>query len=219
MKPTIEQLQHSGEYELMEAFHVDDMSKFLMREMGMKQPKAGEKPKMNWKIILVSLAFGAIGAFVGYQIGKNIAQSESPNYDLGIQFGGAFLCMFLVLLPVHEGIHALAFKQIGSAKIGFGWSKKSMIVYAYAQKFVMTLRENAYVAVMPFVVITIALVLGWVIAPQWFVFWGFSLFLHTTACIGDFILIRYYYKNKPQTLYTYDDIEGEKMSYFFREKA
>ena len=221
-KPTIEQLHHSGAYELIESLHVDDMSKFLMREMGMKQPKPGEKPKMNWKSILGLLAFMVISGLVGYQIGKNIALygSQSYNlYNLGIQFGSAFGCMFLVLLPVHEGIHALVLRQIGAAKVGFGWSWKSLIVYAYAQKFVMTLRENAYVAVMPFVVISVALIVGWLVAPQYFLFWGFSLFLHTTACIGDFILIRLYYKNKLETRYIYDDIEGEKMSYFFREKA
>jgi hypothetical protein len=218
MKPTIEQLHQSGQYELIESFHVDDMGKFLMRELGMKQPKAGDKSKMGWKLILPLLVFGGIGGLVGYQIGGIISKYVIEDNNLVIQFIGSFVFMFVVLLPVHECIHALAFKQIGAAKVGFGWSKKSLIVYAYAQKFVMTLRENAYVAVMPFVVITISLVAGWLFAPQWFLFWFFVLFLHTTACIGDFILIGYYYKNKAQTHYTYDDIEGEKMSYFFRKK-
>jgi hypothetical protein len=92
-----------------------------------------------------------------------------------------------------------------------------MIVYAYAQKFVMTLRENSWVAAMPFIVITISLVILWYLFPQWQLFWGTSLFLHTSACIGDFILIQYYLKNKNYLIYTYDDIEGEKRSYFFKE--
>ena len=56
-KPTIEQLHHSGEYDLVEALHVDDMSKFLMREMGIKQPKAFffAHHRLHWRLHFDSL--------------------------------------------------------------------------------------------------------------------------------------------------------------------
>jgi len=218
MKPTIEQLHNSPNYELIESFHIDEMGKFLMRELGMKQPeKTSEKPKLTVKKLLFLLVFVGIGAAVGWGIGKLIPKSDGGLDTVFSQFSLAFLAFFVVVLPIHEGIHAIVFKALGAKKVGFGWSTKSMIVYAYAQKFTMTLRENSWVAAMPFIVITISLAVLWYLFPQWQVFWGMSLFLHTTACIGDFILIQYYLKNKQHLIYTYDDIEGEKRSYFFRE--
>ncbi len=89
------------------------------------------------------------------------------------------------------------------------------MVYAYAQHFVMTLRELALVAVMPFLLITSALVLAWLVRPAYGTVWGTLLLLHTLGCVGDFALIRYYYKNRRRTMYTYDDVEGERRSYFF----
>ncbi|WP_158550002.1 hypothetical protein [Runella aurantiaca] len=38
MKPTVEQLHDANSYELIDSFHVDEMGKFLMQELGMKQP-------------------------------------------------------------------------------------------------------------------------------------------------------------------------------------
>jgi hypothetical protein len=218
MKPTIEQLHTSPNYELIESFHIDEMGKFLMRELGMKQPEnSPKKSKLTLNRIIFLLIFAGIGGAVGWSIGKFIPKSEGGFTVLTSQFGLAFLAFFVVLLPIHEGIHAVVFKALRAKKVGFGLSTKSMIVYAYAQKFVMTLRENSWVAAMPFIVITISLVILWYLFPQWQLFWGTSLFLHTSACIGDFILIQYYLKNKNYLIYTYDDIEGEKRSYFFKE--
>ena len=218
MNPTIEELHQPEKFELIEALHVDQMGQFLMREIGMSGTKAGTKPKMNWVGIGAAMALGGVCGFIGYKFGANLATGGILDYNPGVQLGAALLLMFVVLLPVHEAIHMVVFKQLGAKNVGFGWSKKSFIVYAYAQKFVMTLQQNAYVAIMPFVVISLALAIGWLVAPQWSFFWGCTLFLHTTGCVGDFILIRYYFKNKPNTLYTYDDIEGKKMSYFFVAK-
>ncbi|NBB19187.1 hypothetical protein GVN20_07460 [Runella sp. CRIBMP] len=220
MKLTVEQLHDTNSYELIDSFHVDEMGKFLMQELGIKQPdNQPTKPKLNAKSLLFFAVFAGIGGVVGWSIGKFIPKSEGGLDTFATQFGLAFLCFFIVLLPIHEAIHGLFFKLIGAQKVGFGWSMKSLIVYAYAQKFVMTLRENALVAAMPFVVITISLTVLWFIFPQWQFFWGSALFLHTFACMGDFILIRYFYKNRTSRMYTYDDIEEKNYSYFFREKS
>ncbi|WP_428662498.1 DUF3267 domain-containing protein [Runella sp.] len=219
MKPTIEQLHNSPNYELVDSFHIDQMGEFLAREIRMKQKKAAsDQRKMTPKTFLLFLIFGGIGWAIGSVLGKATVKSGVDGTNIALQFGLAFLGFFVVLLPIHEAIHALFFKALGAEKVGFGWSKKSLIVYAYAQKFVMTLRENAWAAAMPFIVITIALAFLWYLFPQWPLFWATALFFHTTACIGDFILIRYYFKNVRYRMYTYDDIEEKNHSYFFREK-
>lgn len=218
MKPTIEQLHNSPTYELIESFHIDEMGKFLMRELGIKQGKKTQgKPNSLTKRTVLLLSLVVMGGVIGWSMRKFTPKSEGGLDLFFSQFSLAFLIFFVVLIPIHEGIHALVFKALGAKKVGFGWSIKSMIVYAYAQKFVMSLRENSWVAVMPFIIITISLAALWYFFPQWQLFWGTALFLHTTACIGDFILIQYYLKNKKGLIYTYDDIKGEKRSYFFKE--
>ena len=91
------------------------------------------------------------------------------------------------------------------------------MVYAYSQNFPATMREVAIVAGMPFLVITTGLIIGWVVLPAYPVFWGFSLLMHTLGCLGDFALIMYHRKNRYRTIYTYDDMEGERKTYFFEE--
>ncbi len=132
--------------------------------------------------------------------------------QIGVAFAG-----FFVLLPIHEFIHGLAFKRIGALKVGYGYSLKSLIVYAYSQNFLTTTREVAFVAVMPFLIITAGLVTGWILLPAYPVFWGFSLVIHTLGCVGDFVLINYHRKNRHRTIYTYDDVENERKTYFFEE--
>lgn len=217
MRPTVDQLHHSGRYVLIDSFTIDEMSQFLARELGMAS-KAGQPPgKRTWQSWLVIGGMLLLGGAVGYLGGSGFA-SSGPQTNASSylwQVGAGVLGLFL--LPVHEFIHGLAFKRIGAPKVGYGYSLKSLMVYAYSQNFPTTMREVAFVAIMPFLVITTALLVGWAILPQYTVFWGTLILIHTGACIGDFVLINYHRKNRHRTIYTYDDVEGERKSYFFAE--
>lgn len=231
MKPTVEQLHNADRYELIDSFRIDEMAQFLTRELGFDRKEASQKPTpkkwISWVLIL-GLALG--GAFIGYFLGAAFVE-ESSKVDETVrtanatkidtimgQFGFAFLAFF-ILLPIHEVIHAAVFKYYGATTVGFGGSWKSMIVYAYAHKFVHSGRELAWVAAMPFLVITTMLSLAWIVWPQYGILFGTTLFIHTTACVGDFVLINYQYKNRHRQIYTYDDLKEEQRSYFFAEKA
>ncbi|TAE22113.1 MAG: DUF3267 domain-containing protein [Cytophagales bacterium] len=229
MKPTIDELHNSGRYELIDSFKIDDMGQFLMRELGMKaapiEPKKAVKSWTTWAFLGgFILAGAAFGYWIGAQVGKASNESAElkrvtdPLIEGGGQASFAFLAFFL-LLPIHELIHAAVFKYYKAPKVGFGWSWKSMVAYAYAQNFVHDTRELFWIAVMPFLIISAGLGIGWVILPQYGVFWGVTLFIHTTACIGDFVLMNYHRKNRHRGVYTYDDIENEKRSYFFATRA
>lgn len=229
MKPTIDELHNSGRYELIDSFRIDDMGQFLLRELGLRsrsgEPKKAAKKSLTWGFLA---GFVIAGAAFGYWIGAQLGKSANDSGELkrvadplieGIgQASFAFLAFF-VLLPIHELIHAAVFKYYKAPKVGFGWSWKSMIAYAYAQEFVHDTRQLFWVAVMPFLVISAGLIVGWISWPQYGVFWGVSLFIHTTACIGDFVLMNYHRKNRHRLVYTYDDIEQEKRSYFFAART
>lgn len=217
MRPTVDQLHTSGRYELLESFKIDEMSQFLMRELGMA-PKPTPEPQKsrarNW-FFLVGMAVG--GGVLGFAGGKLLKGNASVDSFLW-QAGAGVLALFLIL-PIHEFIHGLAFRRVGAPKVGYGYSLKSMMIYAYCQKFPTTMREVAFVAVMPFVVITSALIVAWFVWPAYGVFWAMLLLMHTSGCIGDFVLINYYVKNRHRIVYTYDDIDGDRMTYFFEQKS
>lgn len=212
--PSIDELHNSGRYVLLDSFRIDEMNLFILRELGIKTKEQAGKQPFNWKRLLISMVIGLlVGALLGFvAVGSDIDVASTL-----LQTGASFLS-FLILIPLHEVIHAGAFRQVGAPKVHFGASLKSLIVYAYTQNYVHTMRELAYVAVMPFLVITSGLIAGWIVWPQYGVFWGMTLLMHTMACIGDFVMIRYHVKNRHRTIYTYDDIEGEYRSYFFAEK-
>lgn len=206
-KPRIADFQDVSRFHLVESFSVDDMKVFLLRELGLN-PSAEKKPaRLTVKSALFFLSMAGFGGIFGFLLAKTAG--TVPWWHIPAALAG-----LLVLLPIHEGIHALVFKVLGAPEVGFGYSIKSLIVYAYAQRFVMTLRENALVAVMPFLVITTALVLAWIAWPSWGVIWGMVLLMHTLACIGDYVLVRYSIKNRHRTMFTYDDLD-ERRSYFY----
>ena len=220
MKPTIQDLHESGQYRLLESFKIDDMMQFLLREMGMAPAGAPPSQGANVPDAVVGgprkwLRLGGLGVFslvFGWFIGTSIARWVLV--DSGIQFLVGIL-VFFPLITIHEFIHGIFFKRIGAPRVGYGWSWKGMMAYAYAQNYVMTLREVAFVALMPFTFITLGLVAAWLVWPVYAVTWATLLFVHTFGCVGDFVLINFWRKNQHRFVFTYDDVEGERKTYFF----
>lgn len=218
MRPTVEQLHQSEQYVLIESFSIDEMNQFVARELGMATQSRQPLNKRGWRDWLRLFVIMILGAGVGYLASSmllNLASGNEISAALA-QAGAGFLAFFLIL-PIHEFIHGLAFRYIGSPRVSYGWSLKSLMVYAYSQLFPTTMREVAFVAVMPFLVITVAGLLALVIWPAYTVLCITLLLIHTVGCLGDFALIRYYLKNRQRIIYTYDDVEGERRSYFFEK--
>lgn len=207
-KPSIDELHNPNHFSLVESFKIDEMMAFLMKELGANSTK----PKTGNKVMRIVL-IGMVGAVLGYFIGKQIGKFKLDPW----QFLEAFGLLIFVLLPIHEGIHGLVFKVLGAEKVGFGWTPKTLMVYAYAQKFVMSLKENAIVAVMPFLVITLALLIAFFALPEYKTLIVSTFVLHTYGCLGDFILINYYFKYRHKQMFTYDDIDEAGMTYFFEK--
>ncbi|WP_338874838.1 DUF3267 domain-containing protein [Spirosoma sp. SC4-14] len=218
MRPTVEELHQSEQYLLIESFAIDEMNQFVARELGMARQPPQSLNKRGWKNWLRLVVIMVFGASVGYLISTELIKLVSGEgmSPLLVQAGAGFLAFFLIL-PIHEFIHGLAFRYIGSPEVHYGWSLKSLMVYAYSQLFPTTMGEVAFVAAMPFVVLTVAGLGALAIWPAYTVFWVTLLLIHTVGCLGDFALIRYYLKNRQRIIYTYDDVEGERRSYFFEK--
>ena len=121
------------------------------------------------------------------------------------------------MIPPHELLHGLAYRLLGARKIKFGMDLQQFIFYVTADRFPISKKELAVLAMTPFVLINlglIALTATWI--SQFTIFSASLLLCHNIMCIGDFAIISYAFSQKGE-LFTYDDIEKKK-SYFFERK-
>jgi hypothetical protein len=119
------------------------------------------------------------------------------------------------LIPIHEYIHVLAYKALGAANTSCDVNWKKFYFLAIADKFVANKREFQIVALAPFVVISVTLILLLFFTNQ---LWTFAiiatLLTHTAFSSGDFGMISYFYHQNDKDVITYDDKENS-VSYFY----
>lgn len=137
------------------------------------------------------------------------------------QLGAAFnhlsngILLAFLLIPLHEYIHALAYRWQGAPRVSYDLQWKKLIFMAVADRFVASRRAFQIVAWAPFVVISTGLLAAFSLAswPWSGAFLG-ALFTHTACCSGDFGLLSYFDAHRDREVVTYDDQAG-KVSYFF----
>jgi hypothetical protein len=205
---TPEEIRLSADYELQHVIPIDKAGPFFMEVLGFKQPNKNA-PKSKVLSIIAVLLVGAGSAFVSFKLFTNYKAFFSNQLFLT-------LIAFFPLLVIHECIHAIAYKRYGAAKVGFGASLKSMMVYAYAQNHVTTMKQLKWIAIAPFLVLTSLMIVLLFIIPQYSILLVTLLLIHSFACLGDFALVKYAIQNP--THVTWDDIEGKKEMYFYKKK-
>ncbi len=124
-----------------------------------------------------------------------------------------------VLLPIHELIHAAAYKWAGAPKTSFDSNWKKFYFMAIADKFVANRREFFFVALAPFTVISLGLTVGMILAsPLTSLTFASVLLFHTACCSGDFGLLSYFEHHKAKEVVTYDDAEKKETWFLFRDR-
>ncbi len=128
-----------------------------------------------------------------------------------------FIVFPILIIPVHEFMHVIPFWLTGAKKIRAGADLKQYIFYVTAHKHVMNSGQFRLVALVPFISVTITLIILVLFLPG---VWKWSLsaflFVHTTMCAGDFAMMNFYYLNRQRKIFTWDDAD-EKMAYFYEE--
>ena len=207
MRPTTSDLFNPQEYREISSFSVDDTLKFLTSELGLAGKEGGQSKTASYVMFGVSMLLGFLVMYFSTKYGGEQVKG----------IGICLLALFVVVLPIHEWIHGLTFKSFKAPDVGYGFSLKGGMVYAFAQDFPISMAELKKVALMPFLVITPILILACIMLPSYSVGIVVMLLLHTFMCVGDFMLAWYAIKNKDRTIYTYDDIRNKKKSYFFEK--
>ena len=125
----------------------------------------------------------------------------------------ALVALLVVILPVHELLHAAAYRLAGARDIRWDYSMKMAAVWVVAHRFVATTRVFVFVALAPFV-INAALIAGAILFPKYAIFLVFLLMWHLHGAIGDWSLLNFIWIHRRRGFWTFDDADAGK-SYFY----
>lgn len=208
---SIKQLRESGEFKLVKELRFNDILSFVLENI---------RHKNTVTISFYSIVFLFVILFFA-QIATILNQNgvSLPTFKLlGKSFWWGLISGSLLIIPIHEGLHALGFLIVGAKKIKFGADLKQFIVYAAAENFVAGRHAFYIIALTPIVVINLLCI-------PFFVFGGSEikfflvvmLLLHNIMCIGDFGMLSFFVRHKEKEMYTFDEV-GEGVSWFYEKK-
>ena len=203
---TAEQIQQDPAYHLLLLLPHDDLLPFMQEQI------TGRSRTMRGYFLMNILMLAVLG-LIAYQDMKN---GQMGWDDLLKSFGLGTLLVFTVLIVVHEAIHGIAYKLMGAPAVSYGVNWRKFYFYAVADRFVAGRKDFIFVAIAPFVVVSVVMIILSFFVPlelKWVLF--SVLFMHTGACAGDFAMLGFYEQNRHfSEMLTFDDV-NRKISYFY----
>ncbi len=208
INPTIEQLQNSGDYELIAAISHHKIKEFVVDQL------TGESKIIRVYMIYQFLMILCGIIFLGHSL---ILAFDNNLLPLYISMA-TLLFSFTILIVIHELLHGIALKIVGAQNIRFGAYLKKFTFYAEADQFVLNRKQFALVALAPLVIIqaiTIVGILLFLHQPLLY-FWMILMSTHSLFCAGDIGLLSLFYKHENSEIYTFD-VKAEKTSYYYKK--
>ncbi len=207
MKYSVNELQDENNFRLVHTLSLNEMVRFVFNQLRNSN--------------------AAIVAFYGFTFCSFVWMASSfffillpGHYGLARILLNCFLGFIIwpiILIPVHEIIHAVVYKLVGAPGITFGIKPDSYLFYVTADKYVIGKNSFLVVAFTPFIIITVLLALLTFFTDNP-LSWSFitCLFVHTTMCAGDFAIAGFFLVHSDQEMYTYDDTEKEETYFYVR---
>jgi len=205
MKP--EELEEKG-YFLLDKMNHADIKPFVKRYI----TKGGWFSYIYYLSVIISFSF---------LIFFCVKVQHADNYPirkilLRISFG---VLLSFALVPFHELIHGLAYKLAGAKNTSYDANLRKFYFLAIADKFVTDKQEFKFIALAPFIIISLTLLMvSFLTGDPWKIILFTTLLIHSIACSGDFALLSYFEFNKRMEVVTYDDKENEVSFFFGRER-
>ncbi len=208
MRHTVEQIKNDSRFQLLDKLHYDDIVDFAT-EYVRKRTRS-----MFFYLVLIIVFF--ILQWSAFLYG--IFAKDMNTISLLKQFLYGLIISLTIVIPFHELIHALGYFLLGARKIRFGAVLKHFAFYAVADDFVANRNAFIFLALSPFVIVSLLNIAGFVFVQGYASYTYISvLFFHATMCAGDFALLSYFEFHRDKELYTFDDV-GKKISYFYYKK-
>ncbi len=201
---TVEQLQNDPAYQEISRVEHRDIIPFVLEEY----QRGGRLVRLfRWLLGLSVLVSVLIAAYY-------ISTGVLPMGRCIMWWLVGALPAMVPVVPLHEGIHGLAYYAFGAQRVQFGavWSK--FYFYAVADRFVVDRVAFWWLALAPFIVINSFCLIAMAFAsPVWVTVWSGLLVMHTMACAGDFILLNYM-DRQDKPVFTYDEL-ADNQAYFY----
>jgi hypothetical protein len=107
----------------------------------------------------------------------------------------ALAAIILIVLPLHELVHGVVIRGLGHP-VRYGAKLSKGVLYATAENALFRRDEYLMVALAPLVAITLAVMAGMAVAPQWMAYYlGIGAVLNAGGAIGDLyavvVILRY----------------------------
>jgi hypothetical protein len=140
--------------------------------------------------------------------------AADPGWDKRLYHSLAGLgAAYFFLVPVHEAIHALAYRAFGATTTGLHYRWRTLSAYCTADRFAIRGDRFLVVCFAPFAILSAVLAAAAISFPVAAPLLGGALVLHTGACSGDFGMAALALRYDPKSFWTWDSV-AEARSYF-----
>lgn len=201
----VEDLEDESKYRKILSISYDDLIPFIFDYM----KRISGVTAFFWSVCAIALV-------TALRIRFEIA-GYFPLREIFLHSLLGFILLPLLSIPVHELLHIIPYYLAGARNIRVGMDLKQYLFYVTAHRHVASRSQFRIVALVPFILISLAVIWLIIISPGLWK-WSLSLFLfsHSTMCAGDFALLNFYYLRRGKKIFTWDDADG-KMAYFYEE--
>ncbi len=135
--------------------------------------------------------------------------------DIVYQILLGILSTIILVIP-HELLHGLGYKICGAGKITYIANWKKLYFMAAADKFVVNRSKFTFIAMLPFFIISICLLLcGFIYLDDYMIVFVTGNVVHATMCAGDAGLLSYFEENNGYEMITFDNLEDNE-TYFLK---
>ena len=206
VSPTIDELESGPDFEKVLTLQYNDIAPFVIGRLFSFTPPAA----MIWVVLALS-GFLTVWLWPGQTV-----TDENRHIIKGLMTG--LIGLPLLLIPFHEGLHLVPYWLAGARDIRFGADLRQGIIYVTAHRYVTSQSLFSFVALTPFAVITAGLAAAMIFTSPWMQ-WvlAMSLFVHTTMCTGDAVLIGFMSAFRGRRTFTWDDAD-KGVACFYAER-
>lgn len=206
LKPDTETIQSDPAYQLIYELGFQDVIPFVLAQIRKRNFFSAFYFASNLGLLLMIIILSTRG----------LSDHSLGWKELIIKAISGFLAGSFLIIPIHELLHALAYRILGARKIIFGADLSQLIFYVTADRYPVSGYQIHLLTMTPFVLINlIVAVLTGLVFHGGLLLAGFFLLSHNMMCIGDFA-ISGFISGKGGKIYTYDEPE-RKMSYFYQK--
>ncbi|MBL7905993.1 MAG: DUF3267 domain-containing protein [Bacteroidales bacterium] len=208
MKTEPELLENSG-YTLLDRLDHKELVPFVQQYLFRRS---------FWPLFYLLFTLGSFVALAFHFFNAFFTNPEFEMRDALTKATLGFASAFL-LIPLHEYIHAIAYRTCGAREVSYDADLKKLVFMAIAHRFVASSREFRFVAMAPFAFISLAAIAALPFLPGNYTFSALALvFTHAAFCGGDFAMLSYLDFHKGKAVVTWDD-KVNKVTWFYGKPA